>query len=190
MTPGGPTGGQTTSQTSGQGTSTGSGSSSGTGSPSIPPPEACPCTAEACGITVPECGGESLCPSISDYCERPDIQYGCMGQELIIDEEAVLCALDAFAQRTPGTISWSQQTGQCGFEGCVHTSATYQLFGEDMIISTQCNSTPLEDPDGYVVARELAPASHFEACKTLPSPAAMRSCMFDGLGPNTLVSCQ
>lgn len=193
----------TSPPTSGSSTTAGSTTSGGTtvattGPPTVAPPTGCACAeSELCsglstGVAV-ECGGEELCPRLVSDCARPVEFYSCGGQDLILDEAALSCALDALAERTPGWFDISLEdnpTGYCGFEPCVHDVRRVQVRAEaDLVVVANCSDHSLSEPDFNNTVRDLESPAHFENCKSLPSAAAKLDCLFEGLQFRAFVDC-
>lgn len=169
-----------------------------TGGASVPPPEGCACTnagyCDAFGSPIStDCGGEELCPAIVTDCARPVQFYGCIGQDVLLDEAALACALDALAARTPGwfDIQLQDLDAGCGFEGCSHDRWRVQvLAGSKQAVVSNCYQVPLdESPDATNTLRDLETAAYFVECKSASTAGAQLDCLFAGLQRGALIEC-
>ena len=165
--------------------------SSSTG-PDAPPPG---CTCDPSGV----CGGESvlcaqkeLCPVLQTDCARPEVFYGCIGQEVLLDEATLTCALDALIARTPGSFDillLSERISSCGLEGCTYNRWRVQILGEDAVVS-QCLVEPMTDSPSTDILRALETPEFFAACKEERTTGARLDCLFEGLRPGTVLTCR
>lgn len=164
--------------------------------PQPPPlPEGCTCeeTGGCESSSTPNCGGEQLCPTIRTECAEPRQFYGCIGQDILYDDAALSCALDALSQRTQGWFFLSLEDhaqSSCGLEGCAGTSWSVRLPGQDPIaVVSSCWTQPFTEPDGTLGLRELESPMYFEACKRRPPGQAKLDCLFEGMRNVSALSC-
>lgn len=160
-----------------------------------PPPDDCACVDPGfCGGVTPECGGEELCPAIVTDCARPVALYGCAGQEVLYDEAALSCALDALANRTNGWLDIALDTtdhGSCGFEGCTSEKWRFRILGETgSALRSYCYREPPSEPEPSNSLAPLETPAYFEACKDRPSGQARVDCLFDGILPGDAIACR
>ena len=135
---------------------------------------------------------EELCPVLQTDCARPEVFYGCIGQEVLLDEATLTCALDALIARTPGSFDillLSERISSCGLEGCTYDRWRVQILGEDAVVS-QCLAEPMTDSPSTDILRALETPEFFAACKEERTTGARLDCLFEGLRPGTVLTCR
>ncbi len=118
--------------------------------------------------------------------------YGCIGQDILIDAEAMDCALEALANGTPGWFSVAEQdfeAGSCGLEGCEWHSQRIQILDSERVLTSRCHQLPLTEPDGWSAMRSLEAPAYFEACAEQPSDGAKLDCLLGGLTFGARITC-
>jgi hypothetical protein len=118
--------------------------------------------------------------------------YGCAGQELILDDSALSCALDALSARTSGWFDISLQhtpMGYCGFHGCSWDVWRVEVLRDSEQVTVANCYTRAEEPDFNNTVRDLESPAYFENCKSLPSAAAKLDCLFEGMQHRAFVEC-
>ncbi len=172
-----------------------SGPGTSTGAVAVPPPATCSCDTTLCpDEVIAACDGDRLCPPLEVTCARPQVQYGCQNMDVVVDREAMECALRALSQRIPGVLTITEETEACGLRGCgQQTERIYILDGLDSgnAVVASCTTNPLAEATASTsLLRVLEAPKEFAACGELRTAAAQLDCLRAGLGAGSVLACE
>lgn len=156
----------------------------------------CVCTAFAgekdCGddnfwMHVPDCDLDTICPTLTVQCARPnDDLYFCQN-ELVFDGEALACILEAMRDRTPGRFIVEGYSD----DGLFGDASVYgvRLTGDAGAVLSTCKVGDTGVGWGGK-ARILAPPVFFADCLAELDPRVRHGCILAGmLEPAALPAC-
>jgi len=152
-----------------------------------PAPLACSCAAyfdhTGCGDDelwpqIADCEQPTICPTVTVACPRPNQDiYSCQ-DELVIDAEALECAIAALRDRTPGRFI-IEGIANGGLFSAPPVFAV-RLPGADQAATTSCQVTDT-GTSWDAIASTLAEPSFFSDCLAKPNTQARHACALAGL---------
>jgi hypothetical protein len=159
-----------------------------------PPLDACACMGPdpfdsgGCGTAtldewVPGCPLILMCPVVTAICPGiPDL-YLCRA-DLVFDEPALQCAIEALRDGTPGRIQISEIDYQGQFSP--GSDALVHVLEDRMAVRLGCTFNDAAPPTpGSPRVYTLADPAYFTACLDEPVPVDRYTCMLAGLGEGT-----
>jgi len=150
-------------------------------------PLACSCAAffdhQGCGDDelwpqIADCELPTICPTVTVDCPRPNEDIYFCQDDLVIDAEALECAIVAMRDRTPGRFI-IEGINNPGFFFDPPVFAV-RLPGVDQAATTSCQRT--DAGTGWdAIASTLAEPSFFSDCLAKPEAHTRHSCALAGL---------
>lgn len=161
-----------------------------------PPLAACACmgpepsATDGCGTEtldawVPGCSLTQRCPIVTAQCPRPHGLYTCRA-ELVFDEPALQCALEALRDGTPGRIQISEIDRWGEFSP--NADALVHVLEGRTAVHLGCTwadvlGATFSSPEAHV----LASPSYFSACLAETTAPDRYTCMMTGLGEDAML---
>jgi hypothetical protein len=148
------------------------------------------CNYDALWDYGPACDLPALCETLQVTCAREGADlYSCQPSEIVFDEPALTCALEALRDGTPGRLNIDGTLDLGIFAGQqIHV---LRILDDGRITTNACLSTDVGAQWNPTVARVRAGADHFAMCLAAPELADRYACLFDGLlaGAEPLPAC-
>jgi hypothetical protein len=131
---------------------------------------------------APLCG-ESLCANVSGACAEDFCDSKFNPQGFVLDDpDALVCALEALRDRTPGVVTWdlSELGGQ-------YEDVGYVLMLDDgTAVRRAWGWQDLEFTVSDAGLGELAPPEYYDACLADPDALARFDCLRNAVNPTTV----
>lgn len=150
-------------------------------------PLACSCAAyfdhDGCGDDelwpqIADCELPTICPTVTVACPRPNQDIYSCEADLVIDAEALECAIVAMRDRTPGRFI-VEGINNGGIFSAPPVFAV-RLPGADQAATTSCQGTDT-GTSWDAIASTLAEPSFFSDCLATPDAQARHDCALQGL---------
>lgn len=144
------------------------------------------CTTDTLDAWVPGCSLTQLCPIVTAECPRPHGLYTCRA-ELVFDEPALQCALEALRDGTPGRIQISEIDHWGDFSP--NADALVHVLEDRTAVLLGCTWFDVSGADfsSLPEAHVLATPDYYSACLEETTAPDRYTCMMAGLGGDAML---